>query len=67
MKRLKVPDMHCEMCVKRITKVLADAALDFAVFLEDRVVTVNGDEAQVKKALEALDDLGFEARVLKES
>ncbi len=57
---LKVPDMHCENCVKRITKALTAAKLSFRVSLEDRTVTVEGDERAVKTAVEALDDLGFD-------
>lgn len=57
---LKVPDMHCENCVKRITKALTAAKLSFRVSLEDRTVTVEGNEKAVKTAVEALDDLGFD-------
>ncbi|MDO4567073.1 MAG: heavy metal-associated domain-containing protein [Oscillospiraceae bacterium] len=58
---LKVEGMHCEKCVERINKALSAAELDFSVSLEDKTVTVNGCEHCVAAAVEALDDLGFEA------
>lgn len=60
---IKVPDMHCEKCVERITKILTEEGLDFKVSLEDKTVTVNGCEHCVKTAVEALDDLGFDAQI----
>ena len=60
-KVLKVEGIHCNMCVSRINKALTAAGLDFSVSLEDKTVTVNGTEDDVKKAVEELDDLGFEA------
>jgi copper chaperone CopZ len=59
---LKVPDMHCEKCVERITNALNAAGLSFEVSLNDKTVTVNGDDASAAKAAEALDDIGFEAQ-----
>ncbi len=60
---IKVADMHCEKCVARITNLLTEEGLDFSVSLETQTVTINGCEHCVKKALEALDDLGFEGIV----
>lgn len=60
---IKVADMHCEKCVERITKLLTDEGLDFQVSLDNKSVTVDGDEHCVKMALEALDDLGFTAQI----
>ena len=62
MTQLKVPDMHCEMCVKRITNSLNDAKLNFSVSLQDKSVRIDGDENAVKAAILALDDIGFEAK-----
>ena len=59
MTTLKVPDMHCDMCVKRITKALTDAKLKFSVSLDDKTVTIDGSDADVEKAKEELDDIGF--------
>jgi copper chaperone CopZ len=61
MTTLKVPDMHCEKCVERITNALNAANLSFQVSLENQTVTIDGDENCVKTAIEELDDLGFEA------
>jgi len=58
---LKVPDMHCEMCVERITNAFTEANLNFSVSLEDKTVSIDGDESAVEKAVSALDDLGFNA------
>lgn len=57
---IKVPDMHCEKCVERITKIMTEEGLDFKVSLQDKTVIIDGCEHCVKTALEALDDLGFE-------
>jgi copper chaperone CopZ len=59
---LKVPDMHCEKCVERITKALNAENLQFKVSLQEKTVAVEGGEPQVKAAVIALDDLGFEAQ-----
>ncbi len=61
MKVLSV-DMHCEMCVKRVTKALNEQNLDFSVCLADKTVTINGPEEDVQKAVNALDAIGFEAK-----
>lgn len=60
---IKVPDMHCEKCVARITKLMTEEGLDFSVNLDNQTVTIEGCEHCVKTALEALDDLGFEGIV----
>ena len=62
MTKLNVPDMHCEMCVKRITNALTNAKLNFSVSLDEKTVTIDGDENAVKTAISELDDLGFEAK-----
>ncbi len=61
MTTLKVPDMHCEKCVARITRALDEANLKFSVSLEDKTVSVDGGEGDVEKAKSALDDIGFTA------
>lgn len=62
MTQLKVPDMHCEMCVKRITNSLNDAKLSFSVSLQDKTVSIDGDENALQTAISVLDDIGFEAK-----
>lgn len=59
MKILKVPDMHCEMCVKRIDKALTSAKIAHKISLADKTVSV--DEEKTSAAIEILDDLGFSA------
>ena len=59
MTTIKVPDMMCENCVKRITNALTEAELKFQVSLEDKTVTVDGCEHCVATALRELEDLGF--------
>ncbi|WP_317856169.1 heavy metal-associated domain-containing protein [Chakrabartyella piscis] len=59
MKTLKVADMHCEMCVKRISNALTEAKIAFEVDLANQTVSV--EESKVAEAVEELDDLGFEA------
>lgn len=56
---IKVPDMHCEHCVERITKALTEADLKFSVSLADKTVTIDGCEHCAAKAKDALEDLGF--------
>lgn len=65
MTTIKVEDMHCEKCVERISNLLTEEGLDFAVSLQDKTVTVNGCEHCVKLAMEALDDLGFTPDVIE--
>ena len=60
---LQVPDMHCEMCVKRITNALTSANLNFSVSLEDKTVKIDGNENAVKTAISELNDLGFESKM----
>ena len=61
MTTLRVPDMHCEKCVERITNALNGAGLKFSVSLEDKTVTVDGSAADVERARAELDDIGFTA------
>lgn len=63
MPTIKVPEMMCENCVKRITNALNAAELDFTVSLADKTVTINGCQHCLSKAVSELDDLGFSAEV----
>ena len=60
MKTLKVPDMHCEMCVKRISNALSEAGVEFKVNLTEKTVDV--EDAKLRLAIDELSDLGFEAK-----
>lgn len=59
MKVLKVSDMRCEMCVKRINKAFGEEKLPCQVDLGNKTVSV--EEGQITKAFEILEDLGFTA------
>ena len=59
MTTIKVPDMMCENCVKRITTALTEAELKFEVSLADKTVTIDGCDNCVKTAMTELEDLGF--------
>ncbi len=59
MTTLKVEDMHCQMCVTRISNALTEAGIAFEISLEDQTVTV--DSSKVELAISELDDLGFDA------
>lgn len=58
---LKVPEMSCSHCVDRISKALTAENLDFIVSLEEKTVQINGSDADVSKAIAALDDVGYDA------
>lgn len=59
MKTLKVPDMHCQKCVERISNALSEEKIVFDVSLDQKIVTV--EDGKLSEAIEALDDLGFDA------
>lgn len=64
MTTINVPDMSCEHCVARITKALDEEKLNFKVVLESKTVELDGDEKDAAKAVEVLDDIGFEAKII---
>lgn len=57
--QIKVPDMHCENCVKRIDTCLKETGIEYSIDLESQTVTVDGCEHCLKTALTELEDLGF--------
>lgn len=61
---LKVPEMHCEKCVERITNALNKSGLKFSVSLSHKTVTIDGSDNCVATAINELDDLGFSAQKL---
>ena len=63
-RKISVPDMHCENCVKRINNALSEAKLNFSVSLEEKTVTVNGCEHCLATAVTELEDLGFTPAVI---
>lgn len=56
---LKVEDMMCDHCVDRIKNGLEDAGIQAEVNLNDKTVSMDGDENVVEKVKEILGDLGF--------
>ena len=63
MKKIFVPDMHCENCVRRITSALKDAGVDAVVDLSTQTVTVNGCAHCLEKAKNEIYDLGFSPEI----
>lgn len=59
MKKIFVPDMHCENCVRRITEAIKQIGVDATVDLKTQTVTVNGCDHCFKKAMDEIYDLGF--------
>ena len=64
---LQVPDIHCQHCVSRINDALRASDLVFEVSEETRTVSIEGGQKAVSRAIERLDDLGYDAVVLKNS
>ncbi|MCF0120356.1 MAG: heavy-metal-associated domain-containing protein [Oscillospiraceae bacterium] len=62
-KIISVPGIHCENCVKRISASLDETGVKYSVSLEERTVAIDGCENCVAKAVEAIEDAGFEAIV----
>lgn len=65
MKVLKAEDMHCNKCVERIDKALNAADIKHEINLEEKTVSIDGCDSCLKKAIEILDDLGFETTEVK--
>lgn len=63
MTTIKVPEMMCQNCVRRITDALNGAELKFSVELESKTVTIDGCQHCVATAVSELEDLGFSAEV----
>ena len=55
-KKILVPDMHCEHCVSRIETALSEAGLNFKVSLEEKTVLIDGCEHCVATAIQELED-----------
>ena len=54
--------MSCSHCVDRISKALTEEKLDFIVSLEQKTVQINGGDADVSRAIDVLDDVGYDAQ-----
>lgn len=60
---LRVEGMHCNKCVERIQKALDGEEIKHTISLADKTVTIDGCDDCVKKAVDELEDLGFEATI----
>ena len=58
-KVIRVPDMHCQNCVRRIDEALKAANISATIDLENQSVTIEGCEHCFKKAFDEIYDLGF--------
>lgn len=56
-KEIKVEDMMCEHCVRKITQVLESEGIDSTIDLSSKQVTV--DEQDLEDALELIKNAGF--------
>lgn len=63
---LNVPDIHCNKCLERISNALTREKITFNVNLQFKTVAVDGDDTAVKRAIEVLDDLGFDSEISKD-
>ncbi len=60
MNTVKVEGMMCEGCVKRVKEALDKAGIVAEVSLDKKTVSFEGDAKVVDKAVEEIEDLGFE-------
>lgn len=58
---LKVEEMHCMNCVKRIGSALQNEGIAFEINLEEKSVRIDNDKAYL--VIDMLDNLGFNAIV----
>lgn len=61
MMTLRVPEMMCSNCVRRITNALNAQSLKFTVSLADKSVALDEEGDKVQAAIEALAEVGFDA------
>ena len=58
-RKISVPDMHCENCVRRIKEALSELKIEANIDLESKTVTVIGCENCFQTAFNEIYDLGF--------
>lgn len=61
---IRVPDMMCNNCVKRISNILTEDGLKFKVSLDDKSVEIDGSEDDVRMAVNDIEDLGFTPEIV---
>lgn len=57
--KLKVDEIHCENCTRRIKNALSEANIEHTVSLKEKTVTVNPKD--VESVQEILETLGFDS------
>lgn len=62
---IKVENMNCGHCVKRIDEALKELKLEHEVNLEEKTVKVTADKMQMLDVIAALDEMGFDAEIKK--
>lgn len=65
METIKVNNMTCEHCVKRIDEALKKLNLDHTIKLDTKTVEVDANKLQLFEVFEALDEMGYEADIIK--
>ena len=61
--KIFVPDMHCIKCAERIKNAFSLINLSIDIDLDEKTVTINGSEENLKTALSELEDLGFSPNI----
>lgn len=59
--KYQIQEMSCNHCVERIQKLLEGLNIQHEIDLASKTVSVEGDEAIQKLAVEELADIGFTA------
>ncbi|MCK9190796.1 MAG: heavy-metal-associated domain-containing protein [Sphaerochaetaceae bacterium] len=65
MTTLKVNNMTCEHCVKRINEALDEAKIKHEINLSDKSVKVEADKMELLEVFDSLESMGYEAEVVK--
>jgi copper chaperone len=65
MTTLKVNNMTCEHCVKRINDALDEAKIKHEINLSDQSVKVEADKMELLEVFDSLESMGYEAEVVK--
>ncbi|MDD4083011.1 MAG: heavy-metal-associated domain-containing protein [Sphaerochaetaceae bacterium] len=64
MTTLKVKNMSCEHCVKRINEALDKAKIKHEIDLSNKSVKVEADKIRLLEVFDILEAIGYEAEVL---
>jgi len=64
MTTLKVNNMSCEHCVKRISEALDSAKIKHEINLSNKTVKVEADKIELLEVFDILETLSYEAELL---